>query len=101
MKKLELRQMIQEEIQKLKEGHSSWIGPMDGVSNQQKAVKKAQEEIDNDEKYGGDLERFRGVKFVGNTSEDRLERLSDKYEDDYTVVGIVDGEFWSASTFRT
>lgn len=103
MKESELRQIIKEEVKKfLTEGHDTNIGPLgEKIKSQQDAIKKTEEWIKHDKHYNGDLQYFRGVKWVGNTSEDKLDRLSMKYEDDYILVGLVDGEYWSAYSKRS
>ena len=108
MKKLSLREMIRKEIRLIKEGHSGEVGPItDGSSGKQpktkeQAIKMIEDWIksskDND--YG-DLKNFRSVRYVGETNEDRMDRLAMKTEDDKVIVGMVDGEFWMAYWSRS
>jgi len=87
-----LKEIIREEVKRLDEGHDGEMGPS-RFQDVKKAVKDAKDSIEHDQKYGGDLENFRGVKFVGTvSSEDRLDKVSMKYEDDYIVIAILDGE---------
>ena len=80
----------------LNEGHSSDMGPSD-YQNKDKTIKAIQDRIKDHKQYGGDLSGFRGVKFIGTvSSEDRLDRMASKYEDDYVIVAMLDGEVWEA-----
>lgn len=103
---MKLKQLISEDI--INEGHSGEDGPI--IDNNTGEKPKSKEEAmkfindwiesskDND--YG-DLKHFMSAKFVGNVSEDRLDKYATKYENDYVAVGIVDGEYWSSYWFRT
>jgi alkylated DNA nucleotide flippase Atl1 len=95
MKKL--RQIIREEIKSLQEGHDGTYGEItdrkgNPVTSREQAMQVLQGMVGDNE----DLSRFRGAKWVGTTNEDRLDQLATKYEDDYVVAGIVDGEFTMA-----
>ena len=94
MKTSELREIIREEIKNvLKEGHDGSLGPFfQKVKSQQDAMKAAKSMIDNDE----DLKFFKGAKWVGDTTEDKLDKLANRFEDQYIIVGKVDGEYWHA-----
>ena len=80
----------------LNEGHDGFMDVAPG-STRDEATKKLQSWID-----GGDsLRKFRGVKWVGSTTEDGLDKLATKYEDEYIVLGEVDGDltyaYWRRS----
>ena len=108
MKKLTLREMIRKEIRLLKEGHSGEVGPLSDMAagKQPKTKDEAIKMINSWIKSSragdyGDLKKFRGVRYVGNTTEDRMDSLAQKSEDDKVIVGIVDGEFWMAYWSRS
>ena len=83
---------------KINEGHDGYMNKAPG-STREEATKKLQYWIDNDN--DGQFRLFRGVKWVGNTTEDRLDSLATKHEDEYIVLGEVDGEltyaYWRRS----
>ena len=82
----------------INEGHDGYMNTAPG-STREEATKKLQSWIDNDD--DGQFRLFRGVKWVGSTTEDRLDSLATKHEDEYIVLGEVDGEltyaYWRRS----
>lgn len=84
----------------INEGHDGEIGPTD-AQTKDAAIKELEDMIKFAKENDGDLKKFRGVKWVGNTTEDKLDRLSMQHEDDYIVAGIVDGEIWMARSCRS
>ncbi len=82
----------------LNEGHDGYMGKAPG-STREEATKKLQCWIDDDD--DGQFRLFRGVKWVGSTTEDRLDSLATKHEDEYIVLGEVGGEltyaYWRRS----
>lgn len=84
----------------LNEGHDGIIGKAPG-STRDEATKKLQSQIDMSKDDGGDLKKFRGVKYVGSTTKDGLDRLAMRHEDEYIVLGEVDGELTYAYSRRS
>lgn len=82
----------------INEGHDGYINKAPG-STREEATKKLQSWIDDDEE--GRFRLFRGVKWVGSITKDMLDSLANKYEDEYIVLGQVDGEltyaYWRRS----
>ena len=100
MKKIELKQIIREELKKiLKEGHDMWIGELNNElgkppKNAQEAIKFAQK-MEKDDNWSA-----RGTKWVGSTSERNLEQMASRNEN-IVFVGKVGNEFWFAIAYRT
>ena len=77
----------------LKEGATGWTAPLQAKS-QRNAIKEVEQMIKDDSIYGGDYGNLNGAKFVGKTTEDKLDRLGQRQQDRYAVVGVVDGQYW-------
>ncbi len=92
--KSKLKEIIREEIQKLNEGGTGIVAPVQKAKSERDAVNQVKKMIKDDRNYGGDYGNLKGVKFVGNTTEDKLDRLGQRYEDRYAIVGVVDNEYW-------
>ena len=84
----------------INEGHSGEAGPMHDVKTKEEAIKKIESWIANSKEEDGHLRKFRGVKWVGATTEDRIDRMASQYEDQYIIAGTVDGEIWMARWSR-
>lgn len=80
----------------LNEGHDGSIGPLDDAKTKEDAIKILKGWIANSQDEGGDFAKFRDVKWIGNTTEDKLDKEAIKNEDQYIVAGMVDGEVWMA-----
>jgi len=85
---------------KMNEGHDGEIGATQ-AQTKDAAIKELEDMIKSSKEDDGDLKKFRGVKWVGNTTEDKLDKLSMQYEDQYIVAGTVDGEIWMARSRRS
>lgn len=96
MKIHELKKLIREEISLLKEGHDGIMG-VSKYSNVEDAKKYWEGAIRDSRNYGGDLNKFRGVRYVGRLSdEDALDNIASKYEDEYVILATIDGEIWQS-----
>ena len=92
-----LRKLIRLEVKKLlNEGYDGECGKIANADSKEIAIQNVQKRIDFDKRNDGDLRRFLGVKWVGEVSEDRLDKLADQYKNQYVTVGMVDGEYWMA-----
>lgn len=92
---------VNENYETINEGHDGGGGKAPG-DNKEDAMKQLQEWIDSDvEEEDGDFKKFSGVKWVGKTSEEKLDKLASQYEDEYIILGEVDGEltyaYWRRS----
>ena len=83
------------------EGHDGEIGQIDDVTSKDEAMKSIEDMIKHSKENDGQYKKFRGAKWVGNTTEDKMDKMSMQYEDQYIVVGIVDGEYWMARSCRS
>ena len=81
---------------KVNEGHDGEIGPLDNVKNRAEAEKLIRSWIKTAKEEDGDLKKFIDVKWLGRTTEDKMDRESMRYEDQYVILGEVDGEIWLA-----
>ena len=79
------------------------IGPMtgDGVKTKEEAIKLLKKWIANAKEDDGELRKFSDVKWVGTTTEERMDKMSLQYEDQYIIAGEVDGEIWMAYSKRS
>ena len=80
----------------LNEGHDGSMGPLEDAKTKEDAIKILKGWIANAKNEGGDLAKFRDVKWIGNTTEDKLDKEATKNEDQYIIAGMVDGEVWMA-----
>ena len=91
--KSKLKEIIREEIQKVNEGATGNTAPL-GAKSKVDAIKQVEQMIKDERNYGGDYGNLNGAKFIGKTTEDKLDKLGQRQQDRYAVVGIVDGEYW-------
>jgi hypothetical protein len=86
----------------VKEGHDGEIGPLNNAKTKEEAEVIIRKWIRTDkEEEDGDYRKFRDVKWLGKTTEDKMDKESMKWEDQYVIIGEVDGEIWMARSSRS
>ena len=90
------------EFRKINEGHDGEIGPLNNAKTKEEAEAIVRKWIRNDkEEEDGDYRKFRDVKWLGKTTEDKMDKESMKWEDQYVIIGEVDGVIWMARSSRS
>jgi hypothetical protein len=86
----------------INEGHDGEIGPLNNAKTKEEAEAIVRKWIRTDkEEEDGDYRKFRDVKWLGKTTEDKMDKESMKWEDQYVILGEVDGEIWMARSSRS
>jgi hypothetical protein len=63
----------------LNEGHDGYMDKIHGAKNKKVAMAMIKDWMEDDEDFGA----FRDVKWIGDTTEDEMDKIASKYEDDY------------------
>jgi hypothetical protein len=84
----------------LNEGHNLTINVPDS-STKEEAIKELDSKIEYSKEIDGIFRKFRGVKWIGNVTEDTLADEASRNEDYFVVLGEVNGKLRYAYATRS